>query len=217
MSDETNSPSTTTASAPATAPAPAATVVAFTPEQQEQVNRIAAAARAEGKQSAERASTATPAVPVPSAQISPAPKVTLESLQADLEKSRLRGSFDKAALKLGIPEDDHDDLFENYQNKPLNQRSTWLEEKAKRLMPTQTTSPAATTSIAGAEQKPAAAPNTPGRVDPITSGGLVDIWNLTPQQLSDIGPQGLRVEFEKHLSAGERMSGRPTRPKAPPR
>ena len=206
---ETTSETTAPASAPATAPAPEAPGV-FT---QEQVNRIAAAARAEGKQSAERA---TQAAPVPPA---PAGKVTLESLQAELETTRLRASYEKRAGKAGIPEDVSDDAFDLYRAKPAESRDAWLDGFARKFMPPTGSNPppAATPPASNTELKPAAAPNTPGRVDPITSGGLVDIFNLTHQQLADLGPHGLRVEFEKITAAGSRMSGAPTRPTVPKR
>lgn len=59
---------------------------------------------------------------------------------------------------------------------------------------------------------PPSAAGTP--VTPMTSGGLVDIWKLTPQQLDQLGPSGVRREFEKHLSEGARLSGAPPVPRA---
>ena len=198
--------------APATAPAPQA--VTFTPEQQEQVNRIAAAARAEGKSSAERATL--PAAPPPAEKPG---KVTPESVQAELETMRLRIAYERRASKAGIPEDTLDDTFDLYRSKPADQRDTWLEGWSKKFMPT---TPASTSNpapaAAGVEAvKPAAAPNAPGRVDPITAGGLVDIWNLRDDEIAQLGPQGMREQFEKLLAAGNKAAGAPPRPKTPQR
>jgi len=161
-----------------------------------------------------KASTPTPAPTPPPA---PAGKVTLESLQAELAETRLRGAFDKRTAKLSLPDDEVEDLFELYKGKSADVRDNWLDAKAKKSMPAPTTPSTTTNANAGIEAKPVAAPNTPGRVDPITSGGLVDIWNLTPQQLTDLGPSGLRAEFEKIQAAGSRAAGAPPRPKTPQR
>ncbi len=159
----------------------------------------------------------TPAAPVPPAE-KPG-KVTLESLQAELVETRLRAAFEKRAVKLNVPDEDADDLFENYRNKPVDARDAWLEQKAKRFMSASTTPPetASTTAAPATETKPAAAPNTPGRVDPLTAGGLVDIFNLDAAQLDQLGPQGLRTHFEKLLTAGNRANGAPQRPTVPKR
>ncbi|MCX5747907.1 MAG: hypothetical protein NT062_36040 [Proteobacteria bacterium] len=63
--------------------------------------------------------------------------------------------------------------------------------------------------------KPAAAPNAPGRVDPITAGGLVDIWNLRDDEIAQLGPAGMREQFEKLIRHGEQASGRPAKPTIP--
>ena len=195
--------------APATAPAPQA--VTFTPEQQEQVNRIAAAARAEGKSSAERATV--PAAPPPAEKQG---KVTPESVQAELETMRLRIAYERRASKAGIPEDTLDDTFDLYRAKPADSRDAWLEGWSKKFMPTTPVTNAPAT--AGVEApKPAAAPNAPGRVDPITAGGLVDIWNLRDDEIATLGPSGMREQFEKLLAAGNKAAGAPPRPKTPQR
>ncbi len=186
--------------------APAGGPATFT---QEQVNAIVADRVARVK------SAAPAAAPAPAPTAAPAGKVTLESLQAELHETRLRATFDKSAAKLNLAEEDADDLFENWRNKPADTRSGWLEAKAKRLMPATTTTPASTTTTNAVtnETRPAVAPNTPGRVNPVTSGGLVDIWNLSPDELSNLGPAGLRTEFEKLTNAANRLAGAPPRPK----
>lgn len=210
------STTTTTSDQSGTAPTAGGNIT-FTAEQQQRVNAIAAAARAEGKQSAERA-LQQQAQPTQSQQATPPAKVTLESLQAELAETRLRGAFDKRAAKLNIPDDEVDDMFELYRNKPADTRDTWLDGKAKRFMPVTTNTNTTTTSTTTTEAKPpAAAPNAPGRVDPLTAGGLVDIWALNDDQLKQLGPMGLREKFEALKTAARAASGAPPRPKLPSR
>ncbi|MCX5747101.1 MAG: hypothetical protein NT062_31915 [Proteobacteria bacterium] len=45
-----------------------------------------------------------------------------------------------------------------------------------------------------ASVRPAAAPNAPVRVDPITAGGLVDIWHLRDDEIAQLGPSGMRTQ-----------------------
>lgn len=69
------------------------------------------------------------------------------------------------------------------------------------------------TPNAGTQQPPASAPLSPSRVDPVTAGGLVDIWNLSLEQVNQLGPDGIRAEHEKILAAANRKSGAPPLPK----
>ncbi len=61
----------------------------------------------------------------------------------------------------------------------------------------------------------AAAPNGPNPHTLPTNMGLVDIWNMTPHQIDQLGPQGIRREFEKHKEVGNRLAGAPTKPRIP--
>lgn len=62
---------------------------------------------------------------------------------------------------------------------------------------------------------PVTAPSAPSKVDPMTSHGLTDIFNLPESALQQLGPQGLRAEFEKILQVGRNMNGAPPLPKRP--
>lgn len=65
---------------------------------------------------------------------------------------------------------------------------------------------------------PPAAPNAPVKHDLPTHAGITDIFNLSEAQLDQLGPSGLRVEFEKIVQIAKRKNGMmPPRPKAPPR
>jgi hypothetical protein len=208
MADETNHSSTTssdvTTTTTVTAPSTGGKVT-FTPEQQEQVDRIVAERVARVKQPVAAAKTAD--------QDTPSEALSLKSLKAELEETKLRAAFDKRAAKLSLPDEDHDDLFENWKNKQPDAREAWLEQKAKRFMTTTKTDPAATTTASAVtEPKPASAPNAPGRVDPLTAGGQVNIFNLTDSEINQLGPQGLRKHFETLLEAGNRANGAPQRP-----
>jgi hypothetical protein len=64
-------------------------------------------------------------------------------------------------------------------------------------------------------QTAAPASSAGSRVDPITSGAIVDIWKLSPAQLDQLGPSGVRREYERHLAEGARRSGAPRVPQHP--
>ena len=61
-----------------------------------------------------------------------------------------------------------------------------------------------------APSAPSAAP-----VNPTINGGLVDIWNLTPEQVSTMPREELRGHFEKILSSNNARIGTPPRPHLP--
>lgn len=72
-----------------------------------------------------------------------------------------------------------------------------------------------TTTAAPEEERkpPAAAPNAGGKVDRLTSGGLVDIFNLTLDQVVHLGPEGLRKHHEENLAAARSRDGAPPIPR----
>ena len=68
-----------------------------------------------------------------------------------------------------------------------------------------------------AEHKPSAvAPSSsqPSAVTPVTTGGLVDIYNLTPEQFASMSPAQLREHHERNVAAGNAKSGAPRLPMA---
>jgi predicted Zn-dependent peptidase len=68
-----------------------------------------------------------------------------------------------------------------------------------------------------AEHKPAAvAPSSsqPSAVTPVTTGGLVDIYNLTPEQFASMTPAQMREHHERNVAAGNARTGAPRLPMA---
>ncbi|MCX5742829.1 MAG: hypothetical protein NT062_10065 [Proteobacteria bacterium] len=68
---------------------------------------------------------------------------------------------------------------------------------------------------ASSAARPAASSTSPARVNSITAGGLVDIWNLRDDEIAQLGPQGMREQFEKLVAAGNKAAGAPDRPTLP--
>jgi len=74
--------------------------------------------------------------------------------------------------------------------------------------------PTATTPTE-APKPPAMAPAAPSGHSLPTQNGIVDLFSLTPQQLKDIGPTGVRQALEQFNTIGSQMAGIPQRPKPP--
>lgn len=62
---------------------------------------------------------------------------------------------------------------------------------------------------------PAAAPAAPTGHSLPTSHGVVDLFNLTPSQLRELGPQGVRKNLEQLWAQGAQLAGAPPRQKPP--
>jgi hypothetical protein len=194
---------------------------------QSQVNALVAAARREGAEKAQRESQqsqVTTQQPKPSAPKSADDR--LSALEAELEATKQRGAFDKHAAKLGIADDLAEDLFELAKTQRPQDLGTWLATKAERFgakpAPAASTSisTTASTTVTATEKPvtpPPAAPGAPVKVDGLTNAGITDIFRLSDTQISQLGPSGLRKEFEKIVELGHAQSGAPQRPKLPGR
>lgn len=187
---------------------------------QEEVNRIAAAAREDGRKSATKAQQQQAAPqPAPNAG-SEDERLSLRLLKAELDETKMRGAFDKRASKLGIDDDAAETLFALYKAQNPTDPGEWFERTSKLFgLGSKTTPPPQppTGSPTEGAKPPLGAPRPPERVDPHTSGGLLDIWNLPLDQVTKMGPAGLRAEFEKHLAIAAQSSGAPPLPKVGPR
>lgn len=182
---------------------------------QEEVNRIAANAREEGRKAALK--TAPPAPPPPSNGAGgDDEKLTLKQLAARVEEAEMRTTFEKGARKLGLQDDAADALFDIYKAQRPPNAGEWFERMGtvfglgSKQTTTTTTTTAPTTE---APKPPPGAPRPPSNVDPLTTGGLVDIFNLPIDQVIRMGPQGLRAEQEKILAHAHASSGAPPLPK----
>jgi len=154
----------------------------------------------------------------PKAPDSPPAKASKPDLEAQVERLTLRNAFDKRAAKFDLTDSASDRLFRLYETEKPEDPTAWFTETASQFGlkgPNMTAPPSSTTGDpATAVTPPASAPNAPVKVDPMTSGGLVDIFNLSAAQLQQLGPRGLRTHFEKALEVGNQLSGAPPRPQA---
>lgn len=220
MPDEITNPSETTIeAAPAdpviAAPAPAPEARAFT---QDQVNAIVQDRLAKDRAIRPAAQPAKPAD-------RPADKSTDSDLRAELEEMKLRNAFDKRAAKFDISDSASERLFKLYKAERPEDTSAWFDVTATEFglkaptvsNPNPGANSANTAPAIDPVKPPAAAPVAPTKVDPITSAGVVDIFNLSDAQVSQLGPAGLRAEYEKILKVGQQQMGAPPRPKAAPR
>ena len=90
----------------------------FTPEQQEEVNRIAARAREDGRKAATKEKPIEKA-PASSDEDKP---LTMKELAAENAAIKARMSFDKRIAKLGLSDEAADDMFAlNQLQKPADQ------------------------------------------------------------------------------------------------
>ncbi len=150
-----------------------------------------------------------------------APVAADSDVRAELEEMKLRNAFDKRMAKLDAPDATAERLFKLYRIENPEDPAAWFDVTAKEfgLKPPQITPPvsatAATSNVAPTAAPTAAAPNAPARVDGTTNAGLVDLFSLTPAQIDQFGPSGLRKHFEEATSIGRQLSGAPTRPKLP--
>lgn len=182
----------------------------FTPEQQAEVNRIAARAREEGRQAATTAPKEKP----------PAASSSTKSESSELADLRREMEFKEIAGDLGIPREARKDLYDLVKVQQPADMAQWLESKRGTLWSKpaqQSTTTTTTTPNSGTTTDPgktaATAPSTPAKVDMPTSGGLTDIWNLSLEQVKQLGPAGLRVEQEKIIAHARASSGAPPVPK----
>ena len=92
--------------------------------------------------------------------------------------------------------------------------TTWLTELGL-VKATAPPAPATTAATAAPTTPPAAAPSAPTGHGLPTEGGVLNVFSLTPQQIKEVGPAGIRAALEKLQTVGNSLAGMPTRPKPP--
>lgn len=99
---------------------------------QEEVSRIAAEAREQGRKSATKTQPAMPAsVPTPqTAAVDETERVTLKQLREQLEEVKMRGAFDKRASRRGLTDEVSDELFEIFKAQRPADPDAWFEKKS---------------------------------------------------------------------------------------
>jgi hypothetical protein len=223
--DENTNPTETvtteTQASAASQPAPAAETKVFT---QDEVNRLMAKTREETRQRVlkenKQASSPAPA-PAALAADEPGEKLSMKELKAQLDETNRRLRFADLVGSYQIDPALKSDFYDLCKVQNPSMDPDWFEAKAKLFMkqaPVANTNPVQPQTATPAEpaKAPPAAPAAPAKVAP-TNGGVVDLFNLSPDQIQRMGPHGLRAEFEKITSIGQQLAGAPQRPKAPQR
>jgi len=224
----TTTASAATTDAPATPPAAGAQPVAFTPEQQEALNRIVQQRLTEDR--ARRPATPAPvaapagraaaATPAPAA--TPEPSMSATEVQQLIARDRAftrvtatAGLTDRqvermeAALRAENPADVSAWSREYLTDMKLGQPATATTTPPATATQTATTAPVAPTA------PPAAAPSAPSAHALPTANGLPDLFNMTPAQHQTLGPEGIKETLQRLWSIGNQASGAPARPKPP--
>jgi hypothetical protein len=209
MAEETTETATTTAASEPGTP-PAGEPKKFT---QEDVDRIVGERlkRAEKRQPA---AAATPVVDDASSD-----RVSKKQLQSELDDLRTQMAFNEAASEHAIPKAARKDMLDLYRAQKPTDDAEWFASKVASfgLKGNAVTQPNTPVPKDTATPPAAAADRAPSKVDPLTSGGLVDIWNLSPAQIDQLGPSVLREHFEKALNVGNQRMGAPPKPRIPKR
>lgn len=206
--DGTNTPASTE---PAAEPNAAASTAETPPKTftQDEVNRIAAKAREEGRKAA------LPRETPKSEPKGDDERLTLKELNAKIEDAETRRRFERQAAKRGVTDDEAlDDLYDLYRAQKPTDEAAWFEKKAKAFVTAKEATPTPT-APEGTDpaRKPAAATREPSRNGVLpTSEGLTDLFSLSDQQIAALGPAGVRAEFEKITAVATRNAGAPSPP-----
>jgi hypothetical protein len=134
---------------------------------QSQVNALIAQARREGAASAAKKTPSPAATPTPTAPVvAPDP---VAALTAEIQEIKLRGTFDRLAIKAGIDDATADDLFDLFKAQRPADPHAWIGEKAQRFglgrKPAPSTTTVSTQASAPVPGQPAPTP-APVRVAP---------------------------------------------------
>lgn len=178
---------------------------------QTEVNRLVAQARREGKESASKQQVAAPAKePAVTTEETAAGKVTKTARIEELEQ---RLEFRDMADEHEVPRELRTDLFDLYKAQKPTDPAEWFEKKSKQFAFGKA-APVKTEPAEAAKPAVMAPSGNVAPVGPIAGGanGIVDIFKLTVPQLEQLGPVGLKNEFEKILALGRAQSGAPPNP-----
>jgi hypothetical protein len=186
---------------------------------QEQVNEIVERRLAEDRARRERQQPA--ATPAPKAEATSISPLTEEAVLSLMARER---TFTLATSAYQVSPQQLTRMEAAFRAEKPADVAAWTQsyiadmgfKQVTMQQPSTTTTPAPAVGSPEAA-KPAAAPAAPVPHVLPTSGGLTDIWNLTPTQLDQLGPAGVRAELQKHWEHGQRINGAPQRPKPPQR
>jgi hypothetical protein len=161
-----------------------------------------------------RAQRSQPQQPAPSAN------PTNAELAAELASLRARTEFNDLIADHQIPRSAQGDMFDLYRAQRPADPAAWVAGKAPMFKgpgTTTTTPPSTPVSANPADpaslsppNAPAAAPNAPAaHTAPITTNGLTNIYELTPEQFARYTPAQLRAHHESNVAAAVTSTGAP--------
>lgn len=213
--ETTSTSTTTTTGTPGTAPAGAGGEKLLT---QAQVNALVAQARREGRESAAQQTPPPQTTTQPKATTPPAGEaqpMTAEAVQQLMQRER---AFTRATATAGLSEKQLARMEAAFNAEKPADVAAWsagyLEDMGfAKPSTTQTTTQTTNGSTQTGQTPPAAAPMIPGASATGTAGGLTDIWNLSADQIEQLGPEGIRAEHEKILAHANKRSGAPPVPR----
>ncbi len=216
--DPENTTTDTAAQAAATTEQPASPPATEKPSgsfTQEDVNRIVAK-RLEEDRARRPAAAPAPKPAAPStakASAEPDVRAELEEMRRETTELKQRLDYSSRATRLGLDEARAAALFPVYQANPDGFDNVVTALGIKAHQPA--VNPAPTATQAEAPKPPAAAPSAPTATSLPTQNGIVDLFALSPVQLRQLGPDGVRENLERLWKIGNQLSGAPTRPKVP--
>jgi hypothetical protein len=178
---------------------------------QADLDRVAAKARKEGEQSALK-KTKEQTVQQPQADEAGEKQLTMKELKAQLDDERMRREFAEGVAEHKLPRDARELLFTAFKATKPADHAAWFDANVKLFGTGEAVEKTATQQPAIEPEKPrAVAPTQPNRVDPVQSGGLVNIFSLTPEQIDAMSPAQTREHFEKILEHARSQQGFPPR------
>jgi hypothetical protein len=211
-SSSTTPPPAASTSSPGTAPAEGK---AFT---QEQVNEIVQQRLAEDRARRSNGQQQQAAQKPGSQATPPAGMMPIDEVERIIERNT---AFERVTATANLTDAQRGRMLAALKQERPEDVATWsrqyLEDMGLGRQPATTTQTQTPNGNAATPMSPptAAPPSAAGnKVNPVTSGGLVDFWRMSPAELDQLGGQGLRQEYEKHLAVGKRLSGAPPVPQA---
>ena len=183
----------------------------FSPEQQEYINRIAAEARQQGRNSALRRQDPEPTkTQETTPQAKPAPTVAPSD---EVAKLRAELEWRDIAAEQGLTRSQARRLASQYIADSPADPAAWVQSfRDDGLLPTQQTT--TTTQEATVQPKPASAATQARKVSAVESDGLIDVFSLTAAEHDAMGPEEIVRHFERARNAAMAKTGAPRLPAA---
>lgn len=195
-----NTTGTTTTEQPGTQQAEGAKPRLFT---QDEVNRIVANRLADAKKEPK----AEPVKTDDDAKVTKRDLMArIEAMEASHAREKSRLAFEKSAAKHGLDDEAIELLFAAHEAAKPSDTKAWLDSKAALFgKKTETVS----TQTADTRSPVAAATTAPTKVNPLASGGPINLFSLSEEQIANIDPEEIRNQFEAMTNKTLQSQGGP--------